>query len=261
MLTRDASGQLVQAGEPEAGAKPAEVHGLGVEPVLIRIAPFVWSNGGELVDDDEQPTRFTLDTPAAKQALQSFLELRTVQGVTLTDEEVESEDLEAHFANGRLAMLVQSRRVTPTFRTIEDFDWDVAPLPAYGTPTSILHADAFCMTSGSERKDAAWRFVEFALGTKGQEILARADRTPGVPLKSVAGSDAFLDQAQKPKNSQVFLDVIPTIRRPSISTWPEIEDVSEGILENGFYLGTPVDDVVRELDAKTRPLFARGESP
>ena len=71
----------------------------------------------------------TLDTPAAKQALQSFLDLRTVQGVTLTDEEVESEDLEARFANGRLAMLLQSRRVTPTFRTIED-DWDVAPLPA-----------------------------------------------------------------------------------------------------------------------------------
>jgi multiple sugar transport system substrate-binding protein len=261
LLTRDANGQLAQAGEPEAGAKPAAVHGLGVEPVLIRIAPFVWSNGGELVDDDEQPTRFTLDTPAAKQALQSFLELRTVQGVTPTDEEVESEDLEARFANGRLAMLLQSRRVTPTFRTIEDFDWDVAPLPAYGTPASILHSDAFCMTSGSEDKDAAWRFVEFALGTKGQEILAQTGRT--VPsLKSVAGSDAFLDPAQKPKNSQVFLDVIPTIRHiPSISTWPEIEDVSEGILENGFYLGTPVDDVVRELDVKTRPLFARGESP
>jgi multiple sugar transport system substrate-binding protein len=232
-----------------------------VEPALIRIAPFVWSNGGELVDDDEQPTRFTLDTPASKQALQSFLELRTVQGVTPSDEEVESEDLEARFANGRLAMLLQSRRVTPTFRTIEDFDWDVAPLPAYGTPASILHSDAFCMTSGAEHKDAAWRFVEFALGTKGQEILAQTGRT--VPsLKSVARSDAFLDAAQKPKNSQVFLDVIPTIRHvPSISTWPEIEDVSEGILENGFYLGTPVDDVVRELDVKTRPLFARGESP
>ena len=69
------------------------------------------------------------------------------------------------------------------------------------------------MTSGSEHKDAAWRFVEFALGTKGQEILAQTGRT--VPsLKSVAGSNAFLDPAQKPKNSQVFLDVIPTIRHP-----------------------------------------------
>ena len=28
-------------------------HGLGVEPTIIRVAPFVWSNGGELVDDEE----------------------------------------------------------------------------------------------------------------------------------------------------------------------------------------------------------------
>ena len=29
-------------------------YGLGVEPTVIRIAPFVWSNGGEIVDDDER---------------------------------------------------------------------------------------------------------------------------------------------------------------------------------------------------------------
>jgi multiple sugar transport system substrate-binding protein len=76
----------------------------------------------------------------------------------------------------------------------------------------------------------------------------------------VAESDAFLDPAKKPANSRVFLDGIETIRRvPTVSTWPEIEDVSEGILENGMYLGQPVDDVIAELDAKTRPLFERAE--
>jgi multiple sugar transport system substrate-binding protein len=46
---------------------------------------------------------------------------------------------------------------------------------------------------------------------------------------------------------------------PTISTWPEIEDASAGILENGMYLGQPIDKVLRELDRTTRPLFARGE--
>jgi multiple sugar transport system substrate-binding protein len=59
----------------------------------------------------------------------------------------------------------------------------------------------------------------------------------------------------------VFLDGIPTIRRvPTISTWPEIEDAAEGILENGLYLGQDPMRVTRELDRATRPLFARAES-
>jgi len=79
-------------------------------------------------------------------------------------------------------------------------------------------------------------------------------------LIEVSRSDAFLDPSQPPKRARVFLDAIPTIRRvPAISTWPEIEDAAEGILENGLYLGQPADEVARELDRVTRPLFERGE--
>jgi multiple sugar transport system substrate-binding protein len=129
----------------------------------------------------------------------------------------------------------------------------------YDKPAGILHSDAYCMTKASNAKDAAWRFVEFALGPEGAPVVAETGRT--VPsLKSVAESDAFLDRTKKPKNSRVFLDGIATIRRvPTISTWPEIEDASEGILENGMYLGHPVDKVAADLDNATRPLFARAE--
>jgi multiple sugar transport system substrate-binding protein len=116
------------------------------------------------------------------------------------------------------------------------------------------------MTEASEEKDAAWRFVEYALGPEGAAVVAKTGRT--VPsLKSVAESDAFLDPTQKPKNSQAFLDAVETIEHvPTISTWPEIEDVTNGLLENGMYLAQPVDKVVAEIDLKTRPLFERGES-
>jgi multiple sugar transport system substrate-binding protein len=233
--------------------------GLGVEPTIIRIAPLVWSNGGAVVDDDEAPTRFTLDTPDAREVLQNFFGLRAGLGVVPTDQDVESEDDETRFVNGRLAMLLSSRRSVPTFREAAKFDWDIVSLPVFREPAGILHSDAYCMTKASDEKDAAWRFVEFALGPKGAPVVARTGRT--VPsLRSVAESDAFLDPAKKPANSRVFLDGIETIRRvPTMSTWPEIEDVSDGILENGMYLGQPVEKVVAELDAKTRPLFERAE--
>jgi multiple sugar transport system substrate-binding protein len=261
-MTRDKNGQPVVGADPDMprpNTAPAEIYGLGVEASIIRLAPFVWSVGGKLVDDEEKPTRFTLDSPEAKHAMSEFFRLRTLHGVVPTDQEVESEDDESRFANGRLAMLLSSRRSVPTFREAAKFDWDIVSLPVFVEPAGILHSDAYCMTKASDSKDAAWRFVEYALGSEGAPVVARTGRT--VPsLRSVAESDAFLDPSQKPANSRVFLDGIEHIRRvPTISTWPEIEDASAGILENGMYLGRPVDRVLTELDDATRALFARAE--
>jgi multiple sugar transport system substrate-binding protein len=241
----------------EDGDGLAEVYGLAVEPSIIRVAPFVWSNGGEVVDDPAAPTRFTLDTPEGREVLQAFFDLRLVHQVVPTEEEAESEDDESRFLNGRVAMVLTSRRATPVFRTIDDFEWDVAPLPVWEEQAGILHSDAYCMTRASEDKEAAWAFAEFALGPEGAPITAASGRT--VPsLIEVAQSEAFLDPEQPPANSQVFLDTIPVIRRvPSISTWPEIEDAVEPILEEGLYEGLPVEDVLRQIEAATTPTFAR----
>ena len=241
------------------GDGTTDQHGIGVEPSIIRLAPFVWSNGGELVDDLESPTRFTLDTPEAREAAEAFFDLGRPPRVIPTEQEVESEDLDSRFLNGRLAMLLSSRRSTPTFRTIESFDWDVAALPRHDQPAGILHSDAYCMTAASGSKDAAWRFMEFALGPDGQRITAGSGRT--VPsLIEVANSDAFLDPDARPRNSRVFLDTIEHIRRvPNISTWPEIEDAAEPILEEALYEGLPIEIVVEQLDRATRDAFARAE--
>lgn len=259
-LTTDENGIPVASSDPDqgGGGRPVAVYGLGVEPTLIRLAPLVWSNGGELVDDVRRPTRFTLDSPEALNALDTFFALRPV---IPPDVEVEAEDDESRFANGRLAMILSSRRSTPTFRTITEFAWDVAPLPVLREPAGILHSDAYCITAGSDRKDRAWRFVEFALGPEGQPITARTGRT--VPsLISVSRSPAFLEPSKPPSRSEVFLDGIPTIRPvPTISTWPELEDAAEPILENGLYLGRTAREVADELDEATRPIFARGEGP
>ena len=243
----------------EDGDGMAEVYGLGVEASLIRIAPFVWSNGGELVDDEEDPTHFTLDSPEAQAALTEFFKLRLVHNVIPSEEEVEAEDDETRFHNGRLAMVLSSRRSTPTFRTITEFDWDIAALPQFREQAGILHSDAYCMTKASENKEAAWSFMEYALGPEGAPVVARSGRT--VPsLQEVAESEAFLDPTAKPANSRVFLETIPVIRQvPSISTWPEIEDAAASILEEALYEGEPASEVARRLRAATDPIFERAE--
>ncbi len=155
---------------------------------------------------------------------------------------------------------MSSRRATPTFRTDQGLRLGHrAASRSTREQAGILHSDAYCMTKASENKEAAWSFMEYALGPEGRQIVAKSGRT--VPsLKSVAESEAFLDPTAKPANSQVFLDTIPVIRQvPSISTWPEIEDAAKPILEEGFYKGEGVPAVVGELRAATDPIFERAE--
>ena len=217
-MTRDAKGAVIRGTESEGAAQRPAVHGLGIEPSIIRVAPFVWSNGADIVDDPARPTRLTLDTPAAREVLKNLVDLRLAYGVVPTDEEVEAEDDESRFANGRLAMLMSSRRSTTTFRSITGFEWDVAPLPVYRRPVGVLHSDAYCLTRGSRNKDAAWSFLEYAVGAEGQRIIAATGRT--VPSHiAVSTSPAFLGPAQPPRSAKVFLDAIPTVRAlPSGST-------------------------------------------
>jgi multiple sugar transport system substrate-binding protein len=261
-MTRDKQGLPVRGADPDAplaGTVTPEIYGLGIEPVIIRLAPFIWSNGGDVVDDEENPTKLTFDTPQAMDAIREFFNLRSVHGVVPSDAEVESEDNESRFVNGRLAMLLQSRREVPSFREAAKFDWDVASLPTWERPAGILHSDAYCLTKASENKDAAWRFVEFALGPRGAPVVAETGRT--VPsLRSVAESEAFLDPGKKPANSRAWLDSIEGIQSvPTIATWPEIEDAAEPILENGFYKGLPVEEVVADVQEATEPIFERTE--
>lgn len=244
-----------------------EVHGLATESSLIRYAPFIWSAGGEIVDDIGHPTRLALDTPEAKEGIQWFLDLG-VQGhnVVPSEAEVLAEDDLSRFMNGRSAMLLQSRRVVPTLREIDGFQWDVAPLPQGDEPAGILHSDAFCMSAAAENKDAAWAFIEFAVGPEGQEVLAQTGRT--VPsMKSVAESPAFLGGEEHtdalPPSSHVFLDTIPTLRRvPSISTWPEIEDIFNAEFQRALHEEEfDLEGAISDVEASSQDAFQRALDP
>ena len=246
-----ATGQELTAGD---------VRGIGIEPSVIRLAPFVWSNGGELVDDETAPTGFTLDTPEAKEALQFLVDLAH-DGLIPTEKELAAQDLETRFMTGKLGMLLSSRRETPELREVRGLRWDVAPLPVAEEPAGILHSDGYCIAAQSDDPSAAADFIAYATGEEGQTITALGGRT--VPsLKSVSRSGAFLDPTQPPEHSQVFLDAVEGLRRtPVLPTWPEIEDLAEEILIRAFYEpGYTVDDAIDALRTETAELFAEGTS-
>ena len=245
-LTRDTDGDGV-----------TDQYGLGTEVSIFRLAPFIWQNGGDLVDDAQAPTRLTLDSPAALEATRWFVDLQVRHHVVPDVAQEQAEASESRFIGGRTAMFLNSRRGVPTYRTITAFDWDVAPLPRGRQPAGILHADAYCMAKAALNKAAVWSFIEFANSAEGQRIIAASGRT--VPsLRSVAESPAFLDPAAKPANSRVFLDGIADIRGvPVMATWVDIEDLVGEELERAFYGSATVDEAVASAVARSAEFFER----
>jgi multiple sugar transport system substrate-binding protein len=230
-------------------------YGLGTEASIFRLAPFIWQNGGDLVDQPAAPTQLALETPAAREAIQWFVDLQVKHKVAPDRVQEQAEASESRFQNGRLGMFLNSRRGVPTYRAISGFDWDVAPLPQGKQRAGILHADAYCMSAASKDKAAAWAFIEFANSREGQSIVALSGRT--VPsLKAVAESPAFLDPTAKPLHSKVFLDVIPYIRSvPVMETWVDIEDALGEELERAFYGEATVDQALEAARSRTREFF------
>ena len=232
-------------------------YGLGTQASLIRLAPFVWSAGGEVVDDDAAPTALTLDTPDARRGVDFFLDLQTEHGVVPPEAEEQSRESEARFLDGDLGMYLNSRRVVPTLRTIESFQWDVAPLPVgpAGEPVSILHGDAYCMSAASSVQGVAWRFIEYASSVEGQTVLAESGRT--VPSRTdVASSEAFLRTDVPPASARVFLDALATLRAlPHTARWSQVEGVADELIEAMFYGRLEREEGLRRLADVTGPLL------
>jgi multiple sugar transport system substrate-binding protein len=230
------------------------VRGVGIDASITRMAPFVWSSGGAIVDDDEKPTRTTLHEPGARAALQAVADL-IATGATPSKEQLAAQGLPEQFMTGKLAMFLSSRVEVPALREQRGLDFDVAALPVMGEPAAVLHSDAYCIASSSENRAAAAKFVAYAVGRQGQTLTALGGRT--VPsLRSVATSPAFLSPARAPASSQVFLDAIPYLRHtPVTPSWPEVEDVIGTQLRRAFEDGVPLDEVLAEIQQQADPLL------
>jgi multiple sugar transport system substrate-binding protein len=242
------------------GDGTTDQYGVGIEASLFRLAPFAWQDGGEIVDDPANPTRLTLDSPEVLGAFHWFVDLQVKEKVVPDRVAESAEESEARFLNGRLGMYFNSRRGVPTYRTIQSFEWDVAPLPRGEQAAGILHSDGYCMAANTANKEAAWTFIEYANSVAGQELVARSGRT--VPsLVSVANSPAFLNPEQAPANSRIFVDTIPVIRRvPTMTTWVAIEETANQEVERAFFGEVSVAEAAASAASLTQGYFDQAQA-
>lgn len=235
--------------------KAKNISAIGFETALIRLAPFVWSNGGEVVDSHDEPTVVDLSSPQAREAMEHLLDLQTT-GMSATDRA--AQDPEEAFTAGKVAMFLDSRRAVPGFRKTEGLEFDVAPVPTKRTATSVLHSDGYCVTKASDNKALARAFAAFAVTGDGAKVLAEGGRTVPV-LKTLARSGSFLAPDKAPKSSQVFLDQLPGVRAlPHSPTWNEAEVIAEEVMAQLFAGKLTLDQAIAQIRTGTARELAKG---
>ncbi|HEY3411744.1 MAG TPA: sugar ABC transporter substrate-binding protein [Armatimonadota bacterium] len=177
----------------------------------------VWSLGGEVISKDGR--RFMMaDDPRTVEGMQWVADLALKYHCAPTPRESRSFDPGPMFDTGKLACIITGRWAVPHYRTL-NFDWDVAPIPVNPRtrkPAGWSGSVGLGIARDCPNKAAAWRFVEFLAGPRGQAVQSlQGFQIPN--QRALAYTDVFLQRDKRPRHAEVFIQGAIN-QRPGIAT-------------------------------------------
>ena len=220
---------------------------------------FLYQNGGALVDDEDDPTEFTMQEPAALEAVQWMADLVLEHGVMPSPQErTDLGSVNDLFMSGQIAMRYGEFWSNLQFQSIEGFEWDVAE-PAHGAKKATWVGGAcYTVNPESENPDEAVSYVMFAAGAEGAKTIA--DSLAGVPaVKEVAESPRYLEHDPPPENLQATLDVFPYgVQPPMIPTFPEWNRLILSALDAVWVGDATAEEAIMPIVEEAQALMEEG---
>jgi multiple sugar transport system substrate-binding protein len=188
--------------------------------------PFLWQNGGDVVDASGNPT---LNSPQAVEAL-TFYDSFFKAG--LTPKSVpEGFDITPAFVKGDNPMFFSGPWHLGLIDTAGGADfkgkWAIAPMPKKVTATSFLGGSNVVVFKNSKNKDAAWAFVKFLSDPKTQALWY----TTATDLPAV--QSGWDDPAVKsdPNVALFGAQLKDTKAQPVSATWSKLSSAINDTLE------------------------------
>jgi multiple sugar transport system substrate-binding protein len=227
--------------------------GLYVEPSLQGISPFIFSGGGTVYNDDDDPTSLAFSEGDTREALTESLELLRDPQITLTDRQLAKRSPLDWFKRGKLGMLPGYRALTPELRAVPRLEFDVMPLPTIDTRATIGDFSGLCISAASPHVSMAADFLVYAIGQEALERVTGAGYLAPANLE-VATSDAFLEPNQQPAHAGVFNSTVnDMVLQPLIDDYPLLERRLANSLRRMFR--EPVldlDEITAQIDEESR---------
>jgi multiple sugar transport system substrate-binding protein len=217
---------------------------------MYSLLPWVWMFGGDIIDPSMK--RCTMDTPEGRASLTFLRDLIYRHHVAPRSAEFTGMGGNVMFMTGRLGMQMNGVWNLPFMRQT-DIDWDVTFLPR-GPAGRFSRGtwDGVAMYRKSAQKEAAWRFIQFVTGERGQYHVAQTGRAIP-PRKSQAYAPSFT-RPDTPQHEERFLEGMADFRTQRMPVrWAEMNVVLKREMEKLYSAsGDPqraAQTLQREIDA------------
>jgi multiple sugar transport system substrate-binding protein len=215
--------------------------------------PFLWSAGGDVMDDTGA---YQLNSPQAVEALtyyQSFFNDK------LTPASVpEGFDITPAFVAGTHPMFFSGPWHLGLIKEAGGAEiegkWAIAPMPKKVSGTSFVGGSNLVVYNNSDNKDAAWAFVQY-LSDPATQVKWYGEVTD-LPAVQAAWDDAALaDDANVTMFGEQLKD---TKAQPATATWSELATSLNSTLEKLTTAGMSPQEAADEMQAQAEKIGAGG---
>jgi multiple sugar transport system substrate-binding protein len=232
--------------------------GIWIDPTLQGLAPFIYSGGGKVFDDDREPTSLAFSDDSTRSALDQTLQILRDSALTPTNAQLARATPVQLFKRGELAMIAGFRNLVPQLRDAKDLDFDVMPMPTIDDRATVGDIAGLCLSADSDNIGDAADFIAYAVSDSASATVASTGYI--VPANTeVAASDEFLAPGLEPSHASVFNSSIRYMVVPPFidqrlalveAVTPLLEDLvtAPGVLD--------LDQVTDEIDQASRAILS-----
>ncbi len=182
------------------------------------VVPFMWSNGGNVVNADA--TAWTWDDPKNAEALAYYQSFFTEE---LADKAPAQGTTESDFASGKVPMFISGPWMMAAVEKAGGGDafkdkYDVMLMPKKESATSFIGGSNLAVFKNTQNRDAAWKFVEFL--SKPETQVEWYGLTTDLPAVQSAWEDPSL--TADAKLAKFGEQLKSALAPPSVATWEQV---------------------------------------
>jgi multiple sugar transport system substrate-binding protein len=246
-----------QAAAEYASRPRRGIAGFYVAPTLRGLAPFIYTAGGEVFNDDDEPTSLAFSSDDTKSALEQVLPLLRDPKLTLSTEQLAEKTPLEWFREGKLGMIAGFRDLVPQLRPTGTLDFDIMPMPVVDSAATVGSLTGVCISKHTPSVGPAADFLVDFISTDSVAAVTQAGYLAPANT-NVALSDAFLQEGRAPAHSGVSNNSIKSMRIfPLVDDYGALEDAVADPLQQLMTVEVPdLDALTEQIDAASQTVLS-----